>query len=346
MNLDVSVKVPWLQPLTVQCGVLKALTCLSRLELHLLPRRGPPWGYNHEEDDHMDILAGVLFKNPRIRTLHIDLNLKRARARLRDHKYHNVPLFGHYSSELKDLHLEGDLSFMMEDWVRWDAYVKWTNLTTLQLTSLPLVLQVLAHCAHRLPNLDTLQIRGHRKDAKQEEIRPLLDIPASTIIKDFLSSTSVIELDLTDFTRDFPLQDLLVGSGGRLRRLRLHVNLQKQLEGDTPVSALYWGESAFLSSEKLDYLNSTCPQLEHLGLDAEVSGETFPVGYKPRRPLSQFDLFHSAGHCLSLYLRFADFVVSRSSIIENPNILSSRERLLLRCSNVYAVSSKAFRLNV
>ena len=345
-KVDISIDVPWLQPLTIQTRVLESLTCITRLELRLFPRRPPP-RKDSREDDYMDIVAGVLHKNPRIRTLHLELNLKRALGRLRDHKYHNVPLFGSYVlGKLKDIHLEGDLSFMIEDWVRWDAHVTWTNLTTLQLINLPLVLQVLFHCAHKLPNLHTLHVRAHRKDAGQEEITPLLDIPSSTIIKDFLSSTNLTELDLSDLTRDLPLRDILGGSGARLHRLRLHVNVQKRLGENVPVSGLYWGETAFLSSGQLDYLNGTCPHLKQLGLDAEESDVTFPVKYKPKHPLSQFDFFYSPSHCSSLYLRFVVFAVSRSFIIENPDILSSRERLLLRCSKIYAAPNGASHWNV
>ncbi|KAL8993375.1 MAG: hypothetical protein Q9169_006394 [Polycauliona sp. 2 TL-2023] len=286
-NLDISVRVPWLEPQTAHSRALEALTCLTRLEICMRPTPRPPIALFKRDlkHDYMEILAAVLHKNPRIETFHLASSLRGARGQLGYDKYHNVPLINHSClREMNILHFEGDLGFEIDDWVRWDAYVDWTKLRTLRIICLPLILQSLSHCLHRLPNLHTLQMRMHGKHVEQESLVPLLDDPTCTAIGNFLSLITVKELDLADFTRDLPIKEILRGSGAKLHRLRLHVNLQKQTwsprepgqpagsvpEVDsTPASSLYWGETAFLSSEKLDYLNTTCPYLNHLGLDTD-----------------------------------------------------------------------------
>ena len=298
-DVQISVKVSWLQPSIIPLRALEALTCISRLELCMLPKPRPPMSFFDRDlrYDYMGFLAQVLHKNPRIREFHLVLKLSRYGQPFYD-EYHNVPLIGHSCfRQLQVLHLEGDLAFEPEDWVRWDACLNWTKLRTLRLVHRPLILQVLTHCSHRLPNLYTLQLRMHRKDTEQEKLVPLLEETARTIIGDFLSSTTVTEIDLTDFTRDIPLTSIVQGSGARLQKLRLHVNLHKQTRSlhipgqvagrpanavSTELPELYWGETAFLGPEKLDHLNITCPYLKQFGLDVEELDGSFPVKHGTR----------------------------------------------------------------
>ena len=142
-----------------------------------------------------------------------------------------------------------------------------------------MILQVLTHCLQKLPNLHVLQLSVHFYRAEQEDLLPLLDDMSCTTIKNFLSFQGLRELDLTGLTRDIPLVDLLQGSGASLQSLRLHVDGPKKplaLREDTPIPDLLLGETAFLDADKLDYLNHTCPYLEHLGLDVECI-EDVPV---------------------------------------------------------------------
>ncbi|KAL8766196.1 MAG: hypothetical protein Q9209_006961 [Squamulea sp. 1 TL-2023] len=184
---------------------------------------------------------------------------------------------------LQALRLEDDLAFEVDDWLRWDSCIDWANIRELGLVCLPLILQVLSHCLHRLPNLHTLRLSVHRSLARPEQRLPLLDDLSCAIIKKFLSSNAMMELGLTGLTRDLALIDIVRGSGEKLRRLSLHVD---DIERDPTLVLpgtdlnLHLGEGVFLDAEKLQTLNAMCPNLEHLGMDVEyTNGEILFTAY-------------------------------------------------------------------
>lgn len=273
-RVNLSLRDPRFDPCSIHCDVLRTLSCISCLGLYVKPQPvlSLDGFFNHPQQDHMGVLSQIIHRNPNLHRFELFLNLKDATGSDNYERYHNLSIKPPSFQTLKELSLEGHVTFGRQDWIRWDSCLNWANLQKLRVAYLPLVLQVLSHCLHRLTNLRRLELNVHLMSAKQEDLAPLLDDQSFTTIANFLSSQTLEELDLTGLTRDIPLSILLHGSGAHMRSLRLHVNGPKKpriLRRGERTPDLQLGETAFLSSNKLNYLNNTCPYMEHLGLDVE-----------------------------------------------------------------------------
>ncbi|KAL8678167.1 MAG: hypothetical protein Q9186_005458 [Xanthomendoza sp. 1 TL-2023] len=274
-HVNVSLKVSQLAPTGIHYNSLKTLTCLSRLELFVLPQPTPPSRSiaSNRNEDYMGMFSQILLNNAGLRTFHLKSNLQSAVGKYNYERYHNIPTLEPPSFRLfQNLHLEGDITFETDDWIRWDRCLDWTKIRKLTLIHLPLILQVLTRCLHRLPKLHTLRLDVHKNRARPEELMPLLDRPSCAIVKDFLLSNPLVELDLTGFTRDRALTEIVSSSGVRLRKMRLHVHYQEAPTHQQQLMSvlnLHLGETAFLDAGKLSALNVMCPGLEHLSLDME-----------------------------------------------------------------------------
>ncbi|KAL8951129.1 MAG: hypothetical protein Q9222_002873 [Ikaeria aurantiellina] len=274
---DLSIQIGCLDPTIARYDHLENLRSVTHLSVFLLSRLS--LGFDEPIANHLGILTRILCTNPRLRSFHLVVDRSKVYGGHGSH--HNFPFldppcFQH----LQDLYLEGDLAFREADWIRWDACVDWTKIVALRLVYLPLMLEVLGHCLDRLPRLRILQLNVHRGGIKQEDRIPLIAESACSAIKHFLSSITFTELDLTGLTREIPLNIIVDSSGGHLRRLRLHIDLQKKhLNGRAPLSLpdLHLSEAIFLDADRLMSLNKGCPQLNHLGLDVENTKDGVPV---------------------------------------------------------------------
>ena len=192
---------------------------------------------------------------------------------------------------LRRLHLEGRILFSRADWVVWDNCVDWNRLYSLRLVGIALIIDVLDHLLLKLPNLHALALNAHGQRTRMDERLPLLGMHPCLIIINFLRAVSLKELDLTGFTRDLSLEDVVSSSGTRLRRLRLHLNVLGL--GSRVVPDVHLGKTAFLGVEKLKYLSITCPFISNLGLDIEESDGTILASHHvSSKPFIRYSLFY------------------------------------------------------
>ncbi|KAL8956583.1 MAG: hypothetical protein Q9193_005931 [Seirophora villosa] len=162
--------------------------------------------------------------------------------------------------QLQHLHIHGRYRFQPADWAIWDSCVDWANIHTLELVEISLVVEVLTHLMMSLASLRTLRLSAYRIWSDCYRLG-LLHSHSCSIVQEFLRAHSLEELDIIGFPREISVQDMVHGSGSRLRKLRIHVN--------TGLMPLAIGQDVFTGPEKLQRILSACPLLECLGFDAE-----------------------------------------------------------------------------
>ena len=169
---------------------------------------------------------------------------------------------------LKRLHLAGSIMFNSTAWTNWDRQVDWTRLYCLELVGIKLIAEVLDHLKLALPSLRILRLRAYRGDPAVVEPLPFVSTESWSVIRSFLQAVPLEELDLSYFVRDMSFKDMIDGSGKKLIRLRLYLEIKIWVEPRPPV--VFHRETAFLNTVELGYLNTTCPFLERLGMCIET----------------------------------------------------------------------------
>lgn len=248
---------------------------VSLLNVPLSTRHGGPT-YSSFDGIPSKALATVLQQNQEIKHLGIRLhamnNARMSHELVPIEQAHALENIGQAVPQLDSLSLEGLLHFNDRAWSSWSKV--WTNLRSISIRGHEVAHEVVNHLQGCLPSLRSFRLEPWHSLHPQNT--PFDSDSFQTSVRVFLSSLRLSRLSLVHCASDTLFA--LDASASTLRRLCFHHHHRNRSLPLATNLMLFSRDHGLLKAQHLEYLRSTCSDLEWLAFDVEIFHLSCPNG--------------------------------------------------------------------